>query len=36
MATNSMMIYFQLLRTNHALQAILTNQYIKGYGNGIT
>ena len=33
MATNSMMVDFQIPRTNQALQVILTDQYIKMDGN---
>ena len=35
MATKSMMVDFQILRTNHALQAKLTNRHIKRDGNGM-
>ena len=35
MATKSMMIDFQLPRTNQALQAIMTDQYIHMHGNGV-
>ena len=34
MATKSMMIYLQILRTNKALQAKPTNRYINMDGNG--
>ena len=33
MAKKLMIIYFQILKTNQALQVILTNQYIKRDGN---
>ena len=35
MAMKLMMVYFQLPRTNPALQGILTAHYIKRDGNGV-